>query len=44
MKEIVEMIGNESRDTHRTEQIGRVTMETTVLNKQTNQAWIEVSN
>ncbi|XP_063685099.1 uncharacterized protein LOC134819218 [Bolinopsis microptera] len=41
-EQIVEMVGGEAAESHRTEQLSRVTMTTTVLNKQSSQPWIEV--
>ena len=40
--QIVELVGGEAAESHRTEQLSRVTMTTTVLNKQSSQPWIEV--
>jgi len=41
-EQIVELVGGETAESHRTEQLSRVTMTTTVLNKQSSQPWIEV--
>ncbi|KAL5266969.1 hypothetical protein ACHWQZ_G004123 [Mnemiopsis leidyi] len=41
-EQLVRLVENESRESYRTEQMSRVEMSTTVLNRESSQPWIEV--